>query len=98
MSEQTKKILSQVVDNMFANSYCLDLVSLTLSNSLDDALQYLGQLYEKSELSSCQMDEYIDTTKYCAALITVLEAYTVIDYTDLRVRLNRYEDRLREIF
>ena len=98
MSEQTKKILSQVVENLFANSIDLDLVSFTLTTSLDGALQDLGQLYEKSELSSCQMDEYIDSIKYCAALITVLEAYTVIDYTDLRVKLNKYEDRLREVF
>ena len=98
MSEQTKKILSQVVDNMFANSIDLDLVSLTLSNSLDDALQDLGQLYEKSELSSYQMDDYVDNIHYCKALITVLESYTMIDYTDLRVKLNKYEDKLREVF
>ena len=98
MSEQTKKILSQVVENLFANSIDLDLVSFTLATSLDYSLQDLGQLYEKSELSSHQMDDYADSIKYCAALITVLEAYTVIDYTDLRVKLNKYEDRLREVF
>ena len=98
MSEQTKKILSQVVDNMFANSINLDLVSFTLSNSLDDALQDLGQIYEKSELSSHQMADYVDNIHYCKALITVLESYTMIDYTDLRVKLNKYEDKLREVF
>ena len=98
MSEQTKKILSQVVDNMFSNSIDLDLVSLTLSNSLDDALQDLGQLYEKSELLSHQMADYVDNIHYCAALITVLESYTMIDYTDLRIKLNKYEDKLREVF
>ena len=90
-----KKLLTQIVDSIYSSDFSDNIVVARLNYSLDLILRELGQSYCKTKLSSTQLTDYIDNVKYAASLITVLEAFSVEDYYELRLKLNLYEEKLK---
>lgn len=76
-----------------------ELVAYRLKMSLEDCMEDLEKWSQKRDLGSHPIfDDYVDNLKYCRSLVTVLEAFTMDDYTDTRVQLNKYSLVLEEMF
>lgn len=76
-----------------------ELVAYRLKMSLEGSMEDLEKWSQKQDLESHPIfDDYIDNLKYCRSLVTVLEAFTMDDYTDTIVQLNKYSLVLEEMF
>lgn len=76
-----------------------ELVAYRLKMSLEGSMEDLEKWSQKKDLESHPVfDDYVDNLKYCRSLVTVLEAFTMDNYTDTIVQLNKYSLRLEEIF
>ena len=79
-----------------------ELVVYRLTNSLDSVLQSLEAWhYEaniKGELPEQRWDDYVDALAYARSLVKVLEWFTVEEYTDTIVLLNKYSLVLEQVF
>ena len=49
-------------------------------------------------LSEPQATDFVDNIHYARGLVTVLQAFTVMDYYETTLRLNKYEDRFKGEF
>jgi hypothetical protein len=81
-------------------SDCFDeLVAYRLKMSLECSMEDLEKWSQKQGLESHPIfDDYVDNLKYCRSLVTVLEAFTMDDYTDTIIQLNKYLLVLEEMF
>ena len=81
-------------------SDCFDeLVVYRLQMSLDGAMEDLGKWSKVKDLETdYRFQDYVDNIKYCRSLVNILEAFTVEDYTETRVQLNKYSLVLEEMF
>lgn len=81
-------------------SDCFDeLVAYRLQTSLDAAMEDLGKWSKVKDLEAdYRFQDYVDNIKYCRSLVNILEAFTVEDYTETRVQLNKYSLVLEEMF
>lgn len=76
-----------------------ELVAYRLKMSLEGSMEDLEKWSKKQDLENHPIfDDYVDNLKYCRSLVTVLEAFTMDDYTATIVQLNKYSLRLEEIF
>lgn len=71
-----------------------ELVVYRLKISLDSALQSLEDWYyaanTKGGLPEHKWDDYVETLSYARSLLKVLEWFSVEEYTDTIVLLNKY--------
>ena len=81
-------------------SDCFDeLVVYRLQMSLDSAMEDLGKWSKVKDLETdYRFQDYVDNIKYCRSLVNILEAFTIEDYTETRVQLNKYSLVLEEMF
>jgi len=79
---------------------CFDeLVAYRLGMSLDSVMEDLEKWSECGDLANYPIfDDCVDNLKYCRSLVTVLKAFTMDDYTDTIVQLNKYSLVLEEMF
>jgi len=93
-----KKLLRQIVASIYNSDFGDNIVVARLTDSLDGVLEDLEQLYKKTGLLSYQLDDYIYNISYGRGLIVVLQAFTTDDYLSETILLNKYDDKLREVF
>jgi len=75
------------------------LVAYRLKMSLECRMEDLEKWSKIEDLEiDRRFQDYVDTLKYCRSLVTVLEAFTMDDYTDTIVQLNKYSLVLEEMF
>ena len=81
-------------------SDCFDeLVAYRLKMGLDSSMEDLEKWSKKQDLEIHPIfHDYVDNLKYCRSLLNILEAFTLDDYTDTIVQLNKYSLRLEEMF
>ena len=92
-----KKLLTQAVESIYSSDLSDYIVVARLNYSLDLILRDLGQVYRATKISPAQLIDYEYNVKYAASLITVLEAFSVEDYYELRLELNLYEEKLEDM-
>ena len=86
-------------DNIIYSDFCDELVVYRLQMSLDGAMEDLGKWSKVKDLEAdYRFQDYVDNIKYCRSLVNILEAFTVEDYTETRVQLNKYSLVLEEMF
>ena len=75
------------------------LVAYRLKMSLECSMEDLEKWSKIEDLEiDRRFQDYADTLKYCRSLITVIEAFSIEDYTETRVQLNKYSLVLEEMF
>lgn len=81
-------------------SDCFDeLIAYRLKMSLEGSMEDLEKWSKCGDLENYPVfDDYLENLKYCRSLVTVLEAFTMDDYTDTIVQLNKYSRVLEEMF
>ena len=81
-------------------SDCFDeLVVYRLQMSLESSMEDLEKWSKIEDLEiDRRFQDYVDALKYCRSLVNVLEAFTLDDYTDTIVQLNKYSLVLEEMF
>lgn len=76
-----------------------ELVAYRLKMSLECSMEDLEKWSKVKDLEAdYRFQDYVDALKYCRSLVTVLEAFTLDDYTDTIVQLNKYSLVLEEMF
>ena len=75
-----------------------DLVSYRLMMSLESATETLTKLYNMRSWSAHNYDDYVDTLRYARALVVVLSWFTVEEWDDAEVELNKFSLRLDQEF
>ena len=86
-------------DNVIYSDCFDDLVAYRLQMSLECSMEDLEKWSKIEDLEiDRRFQDYVDNLKYCRSLVTVLEAFTMDDYTDTIVQLNKYSLVLEEIF
>lgn len=93
-----KKLLTQIVESIYSSDLSDYIVVARLNYSLDLILRDLDQVYRVTKISPAQLIDYEYNVKYAASLITVLEAFSVEDYYELRLKLNLYEEKLEDMY
>ena len=75
------------------------LVAYRLKMSLEGSMEDLEKWSQRQGLESYPVfDDYVENLRYCRSLVTVLEAFTMDDYTATIVQLNKYSLRLEEMY
>ena len=75
------------------------LVVYRLKMSLECSMEDLEKWSKIEDLEiDRRFQDYVDTLKYCRSLVTVIEAFSIEDYTDTIVQLNKYSLVLEEMF
>ena len=94
-TEQKAKYFDSII-----YSDCFDeLVTYRLQMSLVSAMEDLGKWSKVKDLEAdYRFQDYVDNIKYCRSLVNILEAFTIEDYTETRVQLNKYSLVLEEMF
>ena len=76
-----------------------ELVAYRLQMSLEGGMEDLEKWSKVKDLETdYRFQDYVDNIKYCRSLVNILEAFTVEDYTETRVQLNKYSLVLEEMF
>ena len=76
-----------------------ELVAYRLKMSLEGSMEDLEKWSKVKDLEAdYRFQDYVDALKYCRSLVNVLEAFTLDDYTDTIVQLNKYSLILEEMF
>ena len=75
-----------------------ELVAYRLRMSLECSMEYLEEWSKVSLEADYRFQDYLDNLKYCRSLVAVLKAFTVDDYTDTIVQLNKYSVVVEEMF
>jgi hypothetical protein len=87
------------LDNIIYSDGFDELVAYRLKMSLEGSIEDLEKWSKVKDLESdYRFEDYVDNLKYCRSLVTVLEAFTMDDYTATIVQLNKYSLRLEEMF
>ena len=75
------------------------LIAYRLKMSLECSMEDLEKWSKIEDLEiDRRFQDYVDTLKYCRSLVTVIEAFSIEDYTDTIVQLNKYSLRLEEMY
>jgi len=93
-----KKLLTQIVDSIYSSDFSDNIVVARLNDSLDGVLEDLERLNKLNLLSEPQVTDFVDNIHYGRGLVTVLQAFTVMDYYETTLRINKYEDRFKGEF
>jgi len=93
-----KKLLTQIVESIYNGDFSDNIVVARLNDSLDGAIEDLERLNKMNLLSKPQATDFVDNIHYARGLVTVLQAFTVMDYYETTLRLNKYEDRFKGEF
>ena len=93
-----KKLLTQIVDSIYSSDFSDNIVVARLNDSLEGVLDDLERLNKMNLLSEPQTTDFVDNIHYGRGLVTVLQAFTVMDYYETTLRLNKYEDRFKGEF
>lgn len=75
-----------------------DLVTMRLKLSLESSLETLRRLQEVKDFTPYQFDDYVDTLQYARALVVVLGWFSVDEWADTVVELNKLSIRLDNEF
>lgn len=75
-----------------------DLVTMRLKLSLETSLETLRRLQEVKEFTPYQFDDYVDTLQYARALVVVLGWFSMDEWADTVVELNKLSIRLDNEF
>lgn len=96
--QEEKKMLMQMVESIYNSDFSEKIVVARLNDTLDDVLCDLKAANGLNLLSEPQATDFVDNLHFGRGLVTVLQAFTVMDYYETTLLLNKYEDRFRGEF
>ena len=88
------------LDNLIWSDGFDELMVYRLKVSLEDSMSNLERWSKKKDLwHDYTWKDYVENLKYCRSIVYLLDGwYTVDDYTDTVVQLNKYSMVLDEVF
>ena len=99
MTNLTPEQKAAYLDNVIYSDGFDELLAYRLKMSLECSMGDLEEWSKKRDLENLYLfDDYVENLRYCRALVTVLEAFTMDDYTPTIVQLNKYSLTLEEMF
>lgn len=92
-NELAKDILKTFVHSDVGDA----IVVASLKNSIDSAFMYLRQIESKGYPEHLFQD-FVDNVKFIRGCITVLQWYTVDDFTETTVEVNKYSIAMENMY
>jgi hypothetical protein len=93
-SEQKAKYFDDII-----YSDCFDdLVSYRLKRSLKYSMDDLEAFYKQEIWGDETWQYFSETIKYCRSIIFVLEYFSLEDFTEEMVQVNKYSLKLEEVY
>lgn len=89
-----------VLEELLNSDAMDDLVCYRLQQSLENCMENLESLYAKGvdNLKPYQHTDYVDNLQFARSLVSVLESYSIDDYMDDVIKLNRYASEIESMY
>ena len=91
---------AKLLDDLIYSDGFDELVVYRLKMSLEDSMSNLEKWSKEKDLwQGKKWQDYVDTLKYCRSILFILDGwFTVDDYLEETIQLNRYSAKLDEVF
>lgn len=90
---------AKLIDDLIYSDGFDEILVYRLKMSLEDYMESLEGWSKKKDLWQDKVwQDYVEALKYCRSLVCVLQWFTIDEYRDEIVQLNRYSLKLEEIF
>jgi hypothetical protein len=85
---------AEILNDLIMSEGFDELVAYRLEKSLRWSMQDLAE----ADFDKHDLDELVGWFQYCRAIVTVLEWFTINNYSDTTKELNRIEDKLKGMY